>query len=563
MSMRTRGAGVRRAAAGAAVAVLVATGCGAGGQGGSATDPGTLIAYAGQAGDYQVNFNPYSPTLIDGPGTIYEPLFYFNAASDEAEPQPRLGTDYAWNEDGTVLSVTLRDDARWTDGERFTADDVVFTMDMVRDNPTMNSTGFDGVTKALDDTHVTITFDEPAYTEAPQILGKLFIVPEHLWGALDAPAESVMAEPVGTGPFVLEEFKPQAFTLRANPDYYGGEPELEQIRYIALSGNQSGADALNAGQIDFMTGPVPDIAGIEENYPGYKAITVPWNQIALFTCSSAELGCEGPQTDPAVRRAIYHAMDREQLNALAFQGTASEISPGFALPDRDGEWLSDQLEHRLAPMEPQLAEATRLLTEAGYTKGSDGVFAKDGRKLELTVKVVSGWTDYITAVNTLSEQLGKAGVKLTAQQVSWNEWSDARGRGQYELLIDAVQQGPSADPYYSYSYFFAGHTTAPVGEVANPGFARYDNASVNEALAGLKRLPFDDADARQPYFDVIQTALERDMPYIPVLTGGTTSEYHADKFSGWPTADDLYAFPAVWSRPDNSQIYLNLEPNAG
>ncbi len=53
------------------------------------------------------------------------------------------------------------------------------------------------------------------------------------------------------------------------------------------------------------------------------------------------------------------------------------------------------------------------------------------------------------------------------------------------------------------------------------------------------------------------------MPYIPVLTGGTTSQYNAEKFTGWPTAEDLYAFPAVWQRPDNSQIYLNLKPAGG
>ncbi len=50
------------------------------------------------------------------------------------------------------------------------------------------------------------------------------------------------------------------------------------------------------------------------------------------------------------------------------------------------------------------------------------------------------------------------------------------------------------------------------------------------------------------------------MPYIPILTGGTTSEYNAKKFTGWPTEDDLYAFPAVWSKPDNAEIYLRLEP---
>ena len=71
---------------------------------------------------------------------------------------------------------------------------------------------------------------------------------------------------------------------------------------------------------------------------------------------------------------------------------------------------------------------------------------------------------------------------------------------------------------------------------------------------------YDAAKERQKRYDVIQTELERDMPYIPILTGGTTSEYHASKFEGWPTEYNLYAVPAVWSRPDQAQIYKALKP---
>ncbi|CAL9372990.1 Oligopeptide-binding protein AppA [Streptomyces sp. enrichment culture] len=545
--------------AGAAALGLAASGCSADGGGSGADGPATLVAYTGQSGDYQINFNPYSPTMIDGPGSVYEPLFFYNVARKD-EPRPRLGKEFSWNEKGTELTVTLREGVKWTDGRPFTADDVVFTLDMVRENPTMNSTGFSGKATAVGDTQVKITFDKPSFSEGPQILGKFWIVPKHIWEKIDKPAEDVMKNPVGTGPYKLAEFKPQAFTMEANPDYYDGAPAVKKIRYVALSGNQSGVDALKAGQIDWNTGPVPDIENVEKNYPGYRAITVPMNQAALFTCSNAELGCKGPQTDPAVRKAVYYALDRTQLNALAFENTASEISPGFALPGRDKALVSDQLKDPIAPMQPQAGTARRLLEDAGWTKGSGGVYTKNGEQLALTVKVVAGWTDYITAVNTAAEQLKKAGIELTVQQLSWNEWSDARGRGEFELLMDSLYQGPAPDPYYLYSYFFSAKTTAPVGETANPNFARFKDPKVDEALAALSGIDMEDTAARRPYYDTIQTRIEESMPYIPMLTGGTTSEFNAEKFTGWPTEDDLYAFPAVWGRPDNSQIYLNLKP---
>ncbi len=103
------------ALAGVAAIGLLATGCSSGGSGGGA-DASTLIAYTGQAGDYQINFNPFSPTKIGGLGTIYEPLFFFNKAQ-VSDPVPLLGTEQSWNEDGTELSVTLREGVKWSDGE--------------------------------------------------------------------------------------------------------------------------------------------------------------------------------------------------------------------------------------------------------------------------------------------------------------------------------------------------------------------------------------------------------------------------------------------------------------
>lgn len=556
---RARIAGVAAVAA----AVLAATGCsGSGGSSGSGSggaSGATLVAYTGQAGDYQINFNPYSPTQIGGPGAIFESLFFYNTARADA-PKPLLGTAFSWNKAGTELSITTRSGVKWSDGQKFSAADVAFTLNMVAKTKTMNGTGYAGKATATDDTHVKVVFDKPSFADGPQVLGKMWIVPEHIWGKIAKPAEDVMKKPVGTGPYTLAAFKPQAYTLKANPTYWAGAPKLKNIRYLALSGNQSGADALKAGQIDWQTGPVPDIKNVAKNYPGYSSITVPMNQVALFSCSNAALGCTGPQTDPNVRKALYYAMDRTQLNTLAFEDTASAISPGFALPGRDKALISAKLAEPTAPMTAQAAKAATLLEKSGWAKGSDGIYAKGGKKLQLSVKVVAGWTDYITAVNTLAEQVKKAGIKLTVQQLSWNEWSDARGRGRFQLEIDSLNQGPAPDPYYLYSYFYATSSTAKVGETANPNYARFSDKQVDAALAALKGISPSDTGARQKYYDIIQTRIADSMPYIPVLTGGTTSEYHSDKFSGWPTQKDLYAFPAVWGAPDNVEIYKHLKP---
>ena len=552
----------RRAAAAGAAALATAlalTACAGSTTPSSTSDSAsTLIAYTGQSGDYQINFNPFSPSQIGGIGTIFESLFFLsNANSNDAKPL--LGTDYTWNDDGTELDVTLRSDVKWSDGEPFTADDVVFTFGIPKKYPSLNSNGFDGTVTKVDDTHVKFTWDHTAFVSGPYVLAKSVIVPEHLWKDID-PTTDVVEHPVGTGPYTLSNFKPQAFTLSANPDYWGGEPKVKNVRYLSLSGNTAGADALAAGSIDWQTGPVPNIANIEKTYPGYKGITVAMNQMALLTCSSADLGCKGPQTDPAVRHAIYYAIDRKQLNSLAFENTASEISPTFALTTTQKDQISSAISEPVAPETADAAKADSILEDAGWTKGSDGIYQKDGQKLSLTVEVVTGWTDYITAIDTMTQQLKKAGIKLNAAQSSWNEWTDKKSKGNYELAIDSLGQGPTADPYYLYNNYFTTANTAKVGEAAPVNIARFSDSAVDNAVKALASINPADTAARQKQFDIIQKRVVDDMPYIPVLTGGTTSEYNAKKFTGWPTADNLYAFPAVWQSPDNAEIFKALTP---
>ncbi|MCP2032449.1 peptide/nickel transport system substrate-binding protein [Okibacterium sp. HSC-33S16] len=549
---------VGTAVAAVAVSALALTGCVSQSSSSGGSSASTLVAYTGQAGDYQLNFNPYSPTKIGGVGTIFESLFFVTQVNSDPY-KPLLATEYTWNDDGTQLDVTLRDDVIWSDGEAFTADDVVFTFQMLLDTPAINGIGFDGAVTKTDDTHVTFTFDHAAFVDGPTLLGRAPIVPEHLWKDID-PAADVIKEPVGTGPYTLSNFKPQAFTITANEDYWEGAPEVENIRFLSLSGNTAGADALAAGTIDWQTGPVPDLENVSTTYPGYEAITIPMNQMALLTCSNAALGCTGPQTDPAVRKAIYYAIDRDQLNSLAFQNTASEMSPTFALTENQSELISSSIEEPVAPSSPDPATSASLLESAGYAKGADGIYAKDGVALNLTVEVVTGWTDYITAIDTMAQQLKAAGIGLTASQSSWNEWTEKKSKGTYQLAIDSLGQGPANDPYYLYNNNFSTINTAKVGETAPVNMSRFSDPTVDAALEVLKATNPSDTETRQAQFDIIQQKIVDVMPYIPIMTGGTTSEYHADKFTGWPSEDNLYAFPAIWQAPDNAEIFKALKP---
>src|SRR5690625_7818103 len=112
-------------------------------------------------------------------------------------------------------------------------------------------------------------------------------------------------------------------------------------------------------------------------------------------------------------------MYREQLSKLAFFDLGSDISPSFALPERDADFIDPSIE--LAPWNAEPEEATTILEDVGYELGSDGIYAKDDVRLSMTISCPTGWADYVTALDTLAEQYKDIGIELIPQQVSVNE----------------------------------------------------------------------------------------------------------------------------------------------
>jgi peptide/nickel transport system substrate-binding protein len=528
---------------------------------GDGADLPIVNCYNGAGAGFTKNFNPHSPTVLSMvQGLIYEPLFYYNPlAAIDVDPVPQLGESYEWNEDGTVLTVTVRSGATWTDGTPFTAGDVAFTFNAIKDNATLNPAGAAPGAEASDDTTVVITYPAPAFVEGPNALGRTWIIPEHLWGDVDDLATYTNEEPVGTGPFSLGDFTPESYLLNANSSYWEeGKPGIGGVRVQSLSGNQSATDKWLAGEIDYTSTSMPNLDEHVATNPDLSYTNSPTSQCALFAASNPELGCEGPQTDPAVRRALYLGMDREQLSKLAFYDMGTDISPAFALPERDVDFIDPSID--VAPWNADVDAARAVLEDAGYEEGSDGVYAKDGVRVSMTISCPTGWSDFVTALDTLAEQYRAVGIELVPQQVSVNEWNDAKSTGTFQLVIDSLGQGPAPDPYYLYHTFFSTESTVAVGENGNPyqNSARFSDPEVDAALAVAAGT--DDPEVKKAQYAIIQQIISEQLPYIPVLIGSSLTEYNNSRVTGWPTQEDLYCYPMSWSAPDNAQVLKTVVP---
>jgi peptide/nickel transport system substrate-binding protein len=537
---------------------LLATGCGSSGddgdKGSASKGDGVLTVWAGSQTPIVANFNPYAPTVLHAAlGGVYETLFYYNKASAEA-PTPMLGESFEFNEDGTELTITIREGVTWNDGKPFTAEDVVWSFTNDTSKPEYLASA-----EVVDPTTVKLTFTGPQFTNEFALLGASWMVPQHVWKDVPDPVTFANEAPVGTGPYTVQSTSDASYTIVANPDYWGGAPAVEKVQYLGIDANTSAESLLKTGKVDWAGMFVADPDGLTaDGRLGY--INTPQDPTVLYTCANVDAGCAGAQTDVAVRQALNVAIDRGVINEKAFVGLAGEISPTFALLGRDDKWISPDVE-KVSPQEANAAEAGKILEAAGYTKGGDGIYEKDGKKVELTLTSVEGWSDYNAAAELIAAQAKAAGIAVTASTVTWDEFSDSRQTGSFELIMGGVVGTSVADPFQIYRDWFSGEYTQPVGTQLESGewnFSRYSNPTVDAAVNAAAAT--NDEAAKKAAYATIQTEITRDLPYIPLVINATQTFFDQKDFTGWPTEDDLYAFPPSWGSVSAGVVLSTIKP---
>jgi peptide/nickel transport system substrate-binding protein len=553
---------MRRAGAVLSASVLVLSfgnGCGSGGKSTSNASAGKIVNVCTGGTGVVANFNPYAAasSLVGTQGMIYEPLFYFNTVR-AGDIQPQLGTEYAFSDGGKTLTITTRQNVKWNDGQPFSAEDVAFTFNLIKDNPKLNLGGLPitGAT-ATDASHVKLTFSQGIYTKLSSIAGGTAIVPKHVWSSLPDPAAFTNEKPVATGPFMVSSVSQQNWVLDRNPNYWeAGKPKIKGLRFNQFSGNDSTTAALAAGQIDWCGAFIQDIDKqfISKDRAHNKYIN---ESQALITNLIPNLD-KSVLADAAARKAVSLALNRDQLIKQAFAGYGKPVS----VTELPVPLLKDYIkpEYQQSPLvayNPQLAEQT--LQQAGYAKGADGIYAKAGKRLSFTVQVVQGFSDYISALQIMTQELKAAGIELKTQEVSNNAFSVNQQTGDFDVLITNTYSDDGT-PYSFYSRVFDSKRTAPIGAQADSNFGRFRNATVDQALRTIEQTPPDQKDAIKEQILKIQDIVVASFPYIPIQQSSALVEYRTANLSNFPTEDNHYAFAAPWGWWGLGVVAKNLEP---
>ena len=542
------------------------------------TRQNTLVHWGGDTEILEpFNYNPYSLGglgRIRGPlnKTIFEFLYYYNHNSGEEIPW--LAETYTVADDFTSVDVVLREGVTWNDGTPFTAEDVKFTLEKLRDSQElafasdMNEWVKD--VTVTDDLHFTINLNKANprffyfyFVENSEI--QVAILPKHIWENEDwstfqnyDPASGL---PVGTGPFKLVEASPQGQFFDRDDNWWGAKTGFSQpskvLRqsFIPLGTGASMKARMinNEVDVDLTFQPGEFIAANAQN-PDLRSWNAEGPSFGAADACLYTLGLNtrwGPMADVHVRRAVQAAVDRQQLVDLAYEGgTVPLVLPfsTFGGLDPYRELVADLVE-QYNPDNPSQDLVASEMAEAGYELDSEGFWAKDGERLTPNAQCAA-WLGPQAPV--LEKQLRDAGFDVTFQYnaTTSDPFFASVRTGEADMWI-IVHCGSSREPWGTLQHYHSKFNSPELGQTnnyiwANSQYSNPEYDAIIDQLDGIPPSPDDPA-----YTDLVRQAVEI---YLRDVIEITTSEerhvrvYNYHYWTGWPNSDDAYVAPyALWA----------------
>jgi peptide/nickel transport system substrate-binding protein len=540
-----------------ALFLILLAACGQGSSTSTTPKNSVLNVVPSPKGDFTNGFTPFSGSALYGSqGMIYETLLFFNRMNGDVKPW--LAQSYAFSSDAKTLTFHLRTDVKWSDGQAFTADDVVFTLNLLKQYPAADLNiiwQYIQQVQNSDSSTVVVTLKQPYTPVLWYLAGQTYIVSKHEYANVGDPTKFADVNPIGTGPFMLKSFSPQLIDLKKNPTYWQpGKPAVNEIRYPSFNSNTSAELLLQRGDVDWTGLFTPNI---QQTYvskdPAHNHYWFPSRNIVMLYLNTAK----APFNQLAVRQAISSAIDRDKIYKIAESNYEPVSSPtGLVLPANQSNLDSA---YANTSFSLDTSKSAQLLSSAGFTKGSDGIYAdKSGKKLSFSINVVTGWTDWVTADQIISTNLKAIGIDARVNSISFNSYFSALQMGTFDMAISWTNPGPT--PFFLYDSLLNSTNSAAIGKQANSNWERWMDPNTDKMLAQYATTT--DSSLQQQALNGLQQIMVEQLPSIPLVYGATWYEYSTRNFTGWPNANNAYASPAPFDFPDAAVVALNLTPAA-
>lgn len=516
-----------------------------------AGDPSRLVVSTDQSVE---NWNPFVQIYMiehQFRQVQYESLIVVGA--DDFSYEGQLAESWEESEDGLTWTFHLRPEATWHDGKPVTAQDVAYTFHILLHDKVISTRNADAVAlidsvEAVDDQTVEFTLNNPA----PIDFADVQVMPKHVWEKHEGEWSDYANDEfpiIGSGPFQAVEFETDQFIrYEANKDYWGGAPGFDELVFQYYAEPDSAVAALEAGEVDLVMGlneaqikRLDTVEGITTNVAPDRRYTGLAFNTGAETADGEPFGNGNPALkDVKVRQALHYAIDKQELIDRVRGGhgiPATSIVPEIF---EEVHWGPD--EGDTFGYDPE--EAGRLLDEAGYPLGADGVrTTPDGDPLVLRFGVDAGMAERENAALFIIEWWEAIGVKV--DQTISEDVQDQYLDGKLDVTFTGWGIGPN--PFYNLNRQTCGMLPTDPGVDTSDAF--YCDQHYSDLADQL--VTESDPETRTELMAEMQEILYVDAPQIALWYPTVMEAYNSDKVTGMVTqptsGGGLYGQMGPWA----------------
>jgi peptide/nickel transport system substrate-binding protein len=517
------------------------------------------------------NWNPYLTSVTHQRDamqvTVNEALFYTNLTDGKLIPWQ--AESFELTPDFLTATIKLRKGVAWQDGQPFTSDDVKFTLETLRDAPPEinGSADYKEYVKSVDATDpltavIHFTKAAPRWVRDHLALGHenhYPILPKHIWQGQDIKGftnyDLAKGLPMGTGAYKLVSSTTQQEVFDRDDNWWGAKtgfmplPAPKRIVVVPVASDDAMGQLQIANQVD---GGRQLLVGTFEASQAQNAKLHSWNTKGPVW--GAPDGCDyslvfnnlkAPWNDVNLHNAVDHAIDRAKLSEIGYEGSDHPVSYAFSgymagtYLKSDGLLQSVINKYDIDHQDPALV--AKYMAAAGYAKGADGFWAKDGKTLEFKVRVPA----FIQPIQApLTQQLKDAGFDAIQAPVD-DSWLPDITNGNFDTMV-FVHCGSLSEPVETLKDYHSKYSR-PLGTAIPSAIAgsRYSNPEYDKLIDAMLAVPAN-PDPTSDYMKNAAAALDiamRDLPQIDMLEELHVVTFNDSYWTGWPTAADPYVAP--------------------